>query len=72
MLFLNQFRNTGHTVSLAKAGDFTVDEMHTFEVGGADKTFRQIAGISNSYVAADDLEIGSGNKIPLWLFGLMY
>ena len=23
-------------------------------------------------VAANDTEIGSGNKIPLWLFGFMY
>ena len=24
------------------------------------------------YVLADDLEIGFGNKIPLWLIGMMY
>jgi len=70
--FVNQFRNSGHEVSLAKAGDFIVDNKYTFEVGGADKTFKQISGIVNSYIAADDLEIGSGSRIPLWMFGLMY
>ncbi|TKC08614.1 hypothetical protein [Pedobacter frigoris] len=70
--FVNQFRNSGYKVALAKAGDFTVDNKLTFEVGGATKTFKQIAGLSDSYIAADDLEIGAGNKIPLWLFGLMY
>ena len=25
-----------------------------------------------SYVACDDVEIGVGNKIPLWMFGLLY
>jgi hypothetical protein len=28
--------------------------------------------ILNSFVAADDIEIGFGNKIPLWLFGFLY
>jgi len=27
--------------------------------------------IPDSYVAADEMEIGFGNKIPLWLFGMM-
>ena len=26
----------------------------------------------NSFVVSDDMEIGHGNKIPLWLFGLLY
>ena len=26
----------------------------------------------DSYVAADDIEVGIGNKIPLWLFGFLY
>lgn len=28
--------------------------------------------ISNSYLAIDDLDIGTGNRIPLWMFGLQY
>ena len=28
--------------------------------------------IPSSYVVADNIEIGYGNKIPLWLFGFMY
>lgn len=70
--FVNQFRNADHKVFLAKAGDFIVDQKYTFEVGGAKKTFDQLAGLSNAFVAADDIEIGTGSKIPLWLFGLMY
>ena len=30
------------------------------------------ADIPNSFVVSDDLETGFGNKIPLWLFGLLY
>jgi predicted AAA+ superfamily ATPase len=70
--FVNQLRNTGHQVSLAKAGDFIVDGKYIFEVGGAKKKFDQIAGLSNGYVAADDIEIGAGNRIPLWILGLLY
>jgi hypothetical protein len=29
----------------------------------------KIKDISNSFIAADDIETGFGNKIPLWLFG---
>jgi predicted AAA+ superfamily ATPase len=70
--FVNQLRNTGHAVSLAKAGDFIVDGKYIFEVGGAKKKFDQIAGLSNAYIAADDLEVGTGNRIPLWILGLLY
>jgi len=26
----------------------------------------------DSYIISDDIEIGSGNKTPLWLFGFLY
>ena len=57
---------------LSKQGDFIVDDKFTFEVGGAKKSFEQIKDVQNSYVVADDIEVGSGNKIPLWLFGFLY
>ena len=55
-----------------KSGDFVVNRRYTFEVEGADKTFRQIANVPNSYILADNLEYASGNKLPLWLVGLLY
>ena len=53
-------------------GDFLVDEKYLIEVGGAKKSFRQIKEIEQSFVIADDIDIGSGNKIPLYLFGFLY
>lgn len=53
-------------------GDFLIDKKYTVEVGGKNKDFSQIKDTPNSFVAADDIEIGSGNKIPLWLFGFLY
>ena len=45
---------------------------YLFEVGGRRKTFQQIKDIPDSFLAVDDLEISYGNRIPLWLFGLLY
>jgi predicted AAA+ superfamily ATPase len=61
-----------HLLQTSKKGDFLVDEKYTFEVGGAKKSFKQIKDMDNSFVVADDVEIGFGAKIPLWLFGFLY
>ena len=53
-------------------GDFLVDEKYTVEIGGKDKNFDQIKDIPESFIAADGIEIGFKNKIPLWLFGFLY
>jgi len=68
--FVNQL-NAVSKVSLANQGDFVVGK-YTFEVGGKRKTFNQIKDVPNSFVVSDDLEVGHKNKIPLWLFGMMY
>lgn len=70
--FLNQLRAAGHLVMCPPAGDFLVDGRHLFEVGGRGKGFDQIKDIPDSFVANDGVEVGFGNKIPLWLFGFMY
>ena len=59
-------------VSIPNKGDFLVDEKYLFEIGGKNKSFKQIKDIENSFVVADDIEIGYANKIPLWLFGFLY
>ena len=70
--FLNQLRSAGHRVTYPPQGDFLADDHYLFEVGGAKKKFVQIKDIPDSFVAADGMETGVGNKIPLWLFGFMY
>ena len=55
-----------------KNGDFLVNDKYLFEVGGKRKNFEQIADMPNSYLAVDDTEVGVGNRIPLWMFGLLY
>ncbi len=78
--FLNQLSNyydiqdsfDTKNVYASTLGDFLVEETYTFEIGGKNKGFEQIKDIPNSFVAADDMEVGFGNKIPLWLFGFLY
>ena len=43
-----------------------------FEVGGKNKSSSQIKNVENAYIAADNIETGFANKIPLWLFGFLY
>jgi predicted AAA+ superfamily ATPase len=68
---LNQLTQS-HSVTYPRSGDYYVDEKYTMEVGGKHKGKSQIQGVKNAYVIADDIEIGYGNKIPLWLMGFLY
>ena len=49
-----------------------VSAKYTVEVGGKEKGFAQIRDTKESLVAADDIEVGRGSKVPLWLFGFLY
>ena len=68
----SSLKAAGHDIQYPKKGDMLVDGKYLLEIGGRNKTFEQIAEIPNSYVVADEIEVGFGNKIPLWLFGLLY
>lgn len=61
-----------HKIHYSEKGDFLVDEKFIFEIGGKDKNEFQIKELKNAYIAADNIEFGFKNKIPLWLFGFMY
>jgi len=69
--FLNQLLY-GHTVEYPNTGDFWVDKKYLFEIGGKSKTDKQVKASKNSFVAADNIEFGFDNKIPLWQFGMLY
>ena len=71
LFFFNQLSQS-HQVTYPPKGDFLVDGKYLFEVGGRKKSFDQIKDIPNSYLAIDETEVGFGNKIPLWMFGLLY
>ena len=66
----NSLDNKG--IFASKNADFYVEDKYTFEIGGKNKSFKQIKDVENSFVVADDIEVGFGNKVPLWLFGFLY
>lgn len=70
--FFSNMLGERHHLSMPVKGDLLVDGKFLFEVGGPSKGYKQIAGIENSYVVRDGIDVGTGNKIPLWLFGLLY
>ena len=80
--FANQMRNyfalhrnkgfLDDQVLASQKGDFLIDSKYIVEVGGKSKGYEQIKEIPDAYIAADDIEVGFGNKIPLWLFGFLY
>ena len=67
---LNMLSN--HKLSYPKQGDFLIDDKYIIEVGGKNKSYKQIKDMDNSFIVADDIEVGFGKKIPLWLFGFLY
>ncbi len=69
--FCNQLA-LSHSLTMPNRGDVLVDGQLLFEVGGHTKSYKQISGIKQSWVVADDIETGIGNRIPLWMFGMLY
>ena len=70
--FFASMISQAHTLQYPRQGDFLADHKYLFEIGGKGKGFAQIRNVENSYVVADEIEIGFGNKIPLWMFGMLY
>ena len=70
-LFAAMLSNS-HSIQFPRHGGLLVDNKYLFEIGGKGKKFTQIKDIPDSFVVADEIEIGFGNKIPLWLFGMLY
>lgn len=69
--FFNQV-NSSYSASMPPKGDFLINNTFLFEVGGKSKTFDQIKDVPDSYLAIDGVEFGHKNRIPLWMFGLLY
>jgi hypothetical protein len=70
--FFAAMTSYGHSIYYVDRGDFLLDEIYTFEIGGKNKSFEQIKDIESAFVVSDDIEIGFDNRIPLWLFGFLY
>lgn len=69
--FMSQVR-VKNTVAFSNVVDFKVNGKYNVEIGGKNKTKKQIAGIDDAFMVMDNIEVGYGNQIPLWVFGLSY
>ncbi len=69
--FINQL-NVKHKITYSSKADFLVDNKFIFEVGGKNKTQKQIMGLSNAFIIADNIEYAYKNTIPVWMFGFLY
>ncbi len=52
-----------------KKAEFCINDQYTFKIGN---NKRISANSANTFVLTDMEEVGSGNKIPIWLFGFLY
>jgi hypothetical protein len=68
--FFNQMR-LNYKVLSSDVSDFKIGK-YIFEVGGKNKTRKQITNLENVFVVKDDIEYGFLNTIPLWAFGFNY
>jgi hypothetical protein len=57
-----------NSVKSSKSLDFRVNNQFEFVIGGK---YTQTEG-ENCFAAADMIEMGEGNVVPLWLFGFLY
>ncbi|MBU0993978.1 MAG: hypothetical protein KJ737_15900 [Proteobacteria bacterium] len=48
------------------------DSCFEIEVGGKSKKKKQIKNLKNGYIFKDDIEVGAGNTLPLYLIGFLY
>ena len=61
-----------HNIRYHEKTDFLVNNTYAFEIGGKDKSKKQISGMENAYIVSDEIKYGYQNKIPIWLFGFLY
>lgn len=70
--FYNQLYNAGFKANTSEQTDFLIEEKYSFEIGGRNKKKSQLKGLENAFVVKDDINFGTKNIIPLWMFGMMY
>ncbi len=73
LAFVNALTSAGKKIYCSKKhGDFTIDDI-VFEMGGKNKTNRQIRNADKpAFLVKDDILSGGKRTIPLYLFGFLY
>lgn len=68
---LTCLENAGLKPAYSKIGDLTCRDF-LFEIGGKNKSTKQIRESNNAFLLLDDILIGTEKRIPLYLLGFLY
>ena len=71
LFFIQALQGANLCVHHSKKGDYIVGDA-TFEIGGRNKTKKQIKGIENSFLVKSDIMTSTVREIPLMLMGFLY
>ena len=66
-----QLQNAGFTCSIHKSGAVYLNGM-TIAAGDKSDPVPEVTDGTHPLIASDNLEVGTENRIPLWMFGLLY
>jgi len=67
---ISSLENAGYDVFYSKVGDIVCND-YIFEIGGANKTKKQIKDVKNSFLVKDDVLYKAGRDIPIFMFGFL-
>lgn len=68
--FYNQMRVNNDIISSWES-DFRIGK-YTFEAGSKKQGGKQIEDIPDGIIVRDEIEVGLGIIVPLWMFGMNY
>lgn len=71
LAFIQATKNAGLDVFHSKQGDYQIGS-YIFEIGGKNKTKKQIAGLDNAFIVKDETVAAMHGAIPLVYFGFLY
>ncbi len=71
LAFVQAVKNAGIDVFHNKQSDYEAKHF-VYEIGGKNKTAKQIQGLKNGFLVKDDIGVASKGVIPLVFFGFLY
>lgn len=71
LMFIQMIMGSSKKIYFNKTGDYQIDDT-VFEIGGPNKTRKQIKSVKNAFLVKDILVATVKNEIPLVYFGFLY
>ena len=71
LFFVQSAKGGEYEIFCDKQGDYQINN-HVYEIGGKNKTRKQIHGLKNASLVKDEIIHASFQTIPLLYFGFLY